>query len=180
MGPTSPFSPFSPGGPGMPCGEHGLAWGVWKLHRQGRGCPGPGRLRGARSHHVPRPSCPGRPMPTPLRSLPAGQGGRLRQGDPAIPHLLSVQTSPAARGVPALRQLPAKGEVGLSAACPTETPMCGVEGQGGEPRGEVGFSRGNKQGGKGARQLLTAGPGCPMGPWIPVGPGGPYGTGAPA
>lgn len=88
--------------------------------------------------HVPHPLQPSRPDPTPLCSLPAGQGGRLGQGDPAIPHLLSAQTSPAARGALAPHPLPAKREVGVSAAYPTETPMCGVRGQGRKPRGKGG------------------------------------------
>lgn len=125
---------------------------------------------------VPRPLQPGKPHLTPLRSLPAGQGGRLGQGDPAIPHLLSAQTSLAARGVPAPRRLPAKGEVGVSAACPTETSMCGVgKGREGSQEEKVGFSGGNKQGGKGARSYSPPGQGAQWVPGFLSVPGGPVG-----
>lgn len=125
---------------------------------------------------VPCPSCPGRPKPTPFHSLPASQGGHLGQGDPAIPRLLSAQTSPAARGAPAPHPLPAKGEVGVSAAHPTVNPNVwgGRAGKGAKRGGGVQIEGINGMG----RVLGSYSPRGQGARWVPgflSVPGGPVG-----
>lgn len=151
MGPTSPFSPFSPGGPGMP-------WGS-------RGYPG--------GSEAPRGRAEGAPSRVPPPLLTCRPGGPPRPRCPRAPSSPFCPNMPCCPRRPGSPSAPCHRRGGVSSACPIETPKCGAGG--GQATGSL------VEGGvQGARQLLTAGPGCPTGPWIPVGPGGPCGTAAAA